>query len=364
MNKVDIKLGRRSYEIITGPGLLSRAGEYLNELGLGKKVLLVSNAQVYKLYGEILKNSLQNSGFTTAAAIVLDGEEYKNLWEAEKLYNAAFGAGLDRNCPVLALGGGVIGDLAGFVASTYMRGVPLVQVPTTLLAQVDSSVGGKVAVNHPRGKNIIGSFYQPGIVTADLNVLESLPERELKAGMAEVIKYGIIYDASFFAWLEENMDYLLNMDYEALAYAVEKSCRIKARVVEEDETEKGMRAILNFGHTVGHALEALTEYKTYRHGEAVAIGMTAAARLAENMNFLSSSDRERIIELLLKAKLPVEIPTGLNREQLINCFYQDKKSASGKLTFVLPVKIGQVEIVKDIKEENLLFNQVSAHNEV
>lgn len=354
MNRVKVELGKRSYEIIIGSGILEKAGEYLDRLGLGKKVLLVTNPVVYGLYGDVVRKSLESRGFAVTVSEVPEGEEYKNLREAEKLYDTAFSAGLDRGCPVMALGGGVAGDLAGFVASTYMRGVPFVQVPTTLLAQVDSSVGGKVAVNHPRGKNIIGAFYQPCIVLADLNTLKTLPPRELRAGLAEVIKYGVIKDSHFFDWLETNLEALLRLDYRALAVAVEKSCRIKARVVEEDETEKGMRAILNFGHTVGHALESLTNYKVYRHGEAVAVGMAAASRLAEKMGIFDGTGRKRIQSLLQRAGLPTEIPPEIQAGELVRCFYRDKKVMSEKLTFVLPVRIGEVIIKRNLSEKDLL----------
>lgn len=354
MDRVNINLGKRSYQIIINSGILEQCGEFLARLGLGEKILLVTNPTVYSLYGSTMQKSLREFGFKVTAVEVPDGEEYKNLQQAEKLYDAAFSAGLDRGCPVVALGGGVIGDLAGFVASTYMRGVPFVQVPTTLLAQVDSSVGGKVAVNHPRGKNIIGAFYQPSLVLADLQVLKTLPPRELRAGLAEVIKYGIIRDGSFFEWLEANLELLLQLDYEALAVAVKQSCQIKARVVEEDETEQGVRAILNFGHTVGHALESLTSYKVYRHGEAVAVGMVAASRMAERMGLFGTRERERVEKIISRAGLPTEIPPEINTPELVRCFYSDKKVMSENLTFVLPVKIGQVIIDRNLAEENLL----------
>lgn len=354
MDRVKISLGKRSYEIITGNGVLKRCGEILSSLDLGKRVLLVTNPTIGRFYKEIVQKSLRNYGFEVTTVDVPDGEEFKTLREAEKLYDAAFSAGLDRGCPVAALGGGVIGDLAGFVAATYMRGVPLIQMPTTLLAQVDSSVGGKVAVNHPRGKNIIGSFYQPAIVLTDLNVLDTLPARELRAGLAEVIKYGIIKDQSFFEWLEDNLESMLKLDYHALEPAIKKSCRIKARIVEKDETEQGIRAILNFGHTVGHALETLTGYKAYRHGEAVSVGMVFASRLAGKIGMLENSDQKRIEQILVRAGLPVKIPGEISIPDIISCFYSDKKVLSGQITFVLPERIGRVRVVRDLPEREII----------
>jgi 3-dehydroquinate synthase len=243
--------------------------------------------------------------------------------------------------------------LAGFVAATYMRGVPFIQLPTTLLAQVDSSVGGKVAVNHPRGKNIIGAFYQPKLVMADMNVLSTLEVRELKSGLAEVIKYGVIADGAFFAWLERNLEQLLVMEMEALARAVATSCKIKAAVVQEDETEKGYRAILNFGHTLGHAIEALTGYNTYRHGEAVAIGMVAESRLASVMGLLPAAEAQRIEDLIKKAGLPVQIPVHLSVDELLASMERDKKVLDGQYTFALPVQIGRAEVFRGIPGELL-----------
>ncbi|MTI84187.1 MAG: 3-dehydroquinate synthase [Firmicutes bacterium] len=354
MNQVNINLGRRSYKILIGRGLLERCGEYLSHLFSGRKTLLVTNPKVNHLYGGVIIKSLQEFGFKVTVAEVPDGEEYKSLQQAERLYDTAFSAGLDRHCPVLALGGGVIGDLAGFVASTYMRGVGFVQVPTTLLAQVDSSVGGKVAVNHPRGKNIIGAFYQPSIVLSDTDTLPSLEDREVRSGISEVIKYGIIGDAQFFSWLEENIESLLELTPGAVANAIMQSCLNKSRVVEADETEQGTRAVLNLGHTVGHALEAITEYKIYRHGEAVAVGMVAAARLAEELSILETEQRKKIEAILIRAGLPTKIPQQTNMDSFINMMYKDKKVTSGDLVFILPENIGSVRIYKNPTENSLI----------
>lgn len=354
MEEVTVNLGRHSYRIVIGSGVIGRCGQYLEGFNLGKKVLLITNATVGDLYGDTVQSSLRDSGFKVIVHRLPDGEQYKTLQMAERLYDVAFTAGLDRACPVVALGGGVIGDLAGFTAATYMRGVPFVQIPTSLLAQVDSSVGGKVAVNHERGKNIIGSFYQPLIVLTDVDVLSSLPARELRAGLAEVIKYGIIKDAVFFGWLERYLENILRLDQDAAGKLVKQSCAIKAQIVEEDETEQGIRAILNFGHTLGHALETLTAYQKYRHGEAVAVGMVFASRLAEKMGMLKAEDRERIEALIMRAGLPAELPAGLSPKDFIPCFYSDKKVLSGRITFVLPGQIGRVTIARDLPEEVIL----------
>jgi 3-dehydroquinate synthase len=350
MITVRVNLGARSYDIYIGSGILNKLGDLARAVSAGDKALLVSNSTVLALYGETVCESLMAGGFEVIPGEMGDGEEYKNLATLEKLYDLAFAHQLDRRCPVIALGGGVVGDTAGLLAATYLRGVPFVQAPTTLLAQVDSSVGGKVAVNHPCGKNIIGAFYQPRLVVADMTTLKTLPAREIRAGLAELIKYGVISDAGFFKWLEENIDKLLSLDETALAHAVAVSCRIKARVVEADETEQGLRAILNFGHTAGHALEAVSAYKVFLHGEAVAAGMAAAARLAEEMGLLPAWQRRRIVSLLSRAGLPVALPSAMAAEDIIAAMRQDKKARSGRLTFVLPVEIGAVKIYHDISE--------------
>lgn len=351
MISVQVELGRRGYPIYIGGGLLDGLAEYIKGVNFGHKALLVSNRTVAALYGAKVSTGLSAAGLEVFPAEIGEGEEYKTLATAEKLYDLAFNSELDRSCPVVALGGGVVGDIAGFVAATYLRGVPFIQVPTTLLAQVDSSVGGKVAVNHPRGKNIIGAFYQPALVLADTACLRTLPPREIKSGLAEVIKYGVIADAGFWDWLEEHLDDLLSLDGEALARAVAVSCRIKAAVVAEDETEQGRRAILNFGHTVGHAVEALTGYTGYNHGEAVGIGMVCAARLAVRLGLLPRAEADRLAALIARAGLPTEVPGGLSAADLLESMRRDKKVLDGQLTFVLPVAPGRVEILRDVPEE-------------
>jgi 3-dehydroquinate synthase len=360
MNTVRVNLGSRSYDIYIGSGILSRLGSWVREVSSGDKALVISNSTVFALYGETVSRSLAAAGFEVVDGEMGDGEEYKSLATLEMLYNLAFKHKIDRQCPVIALGGGVVGDTAGLVAATYLRGVPFVQAPTTVMAQVDSSVGGKVAVNHPGGKNIIGAFYQPRLVVADMTTLKTLPLREIKAGLAELIKYGVISDAGFFKWLEENAGKLLSLDGTALAHAVAVSCRIKARIVEADETEQGLRAILNFGHTVGHAVESLSGYKVFLHGEAVAVGMAAAARLAEAMGLIPSEQRRRIVSLLSQAGLPVKMPSSIDLADVIAAMRQDKKALAGRLTFVLPVEIGAVKIFNDVSENmvrDALFSQ-------
>lgn len=359
MEIIKVDLGDRSYPIYIGAGIVSELGNCLKKLPVGKNTLLITNSTVRNLYGPDAEKSLKEAGFLVTFGEIGDGEQNKTLATAGRLYDLAFDKGIDRRSPVVVLGGGVTGDVAGFVAATYLRGVPFIQVPTTLLAQVDSSVGGKVAVNHPRGKNIIGVFYQPGFVLADVALLKTLPPRELRSGLAEVIKYGVIWSADFFAWLEENIETLLAGDTEALIRVVQESCRIKAKVVEKDETEGGLRAILNYGHTVGHAVEALTGYGKYTHGEAVGIGMVSAARLAVALGLLNASDLSRIEVLIRRAGLALELPDNLAPKDLINSFYHDKKAAGGRLTFVLPLSIGKVSINKNLSDEIIekFFNQ-------
>lgn len=356
MISVRVNLGARSYNIYIGSGVLARLGGWARECADGDKALLVSNRQVLALYGPIVGSSLAESGYQVASAEIGDGEKYKSLATLESLYDQAYSAGLDRHSPIIALGGGVVGDVAGLVAATYLRGVPFVQVPTSLLAQVDSSVGGKVAVNHPRGKNIIGAFYQPTLVVADMLTLRTLPPREIRCALAELIKYGIIGSAGFFNWLEDNIDKLLSLDEGALVYAVAAACKSKAQVVEEDETEQGRRAILNLGHTVGHAIETLSGYRVYCHGEAVAIGIAAAVKLAEEMGLLPVDQARRIIALLNRAGLPVSIPPSLDGNQMIAAMRRDKKAHDGKLTFVLPMAIGSVQVCDDLPKK--LIQQV------
>lgn len=340
-----VELGERSYYIYGGSGLLERTGELLSSPDLGRRCLVVTNPVVASLYGSKVKEGLEKAGFVPLFKEVPDGEEAKSLSVAAELYDLALSVGWERRCPILALGGGVVGDLAGFVAATLLRGVPFIQLPTTLLAQVDSSVGGKVAVNHPRGKNLIGAFYQPRLVIADLSTLKTLPDREWRSGLAEVIKYGVICDAGFFAYLEEHLERALSGEEPVLERIVLHSCRLKAEVVAQDEEEKGLRAVLNFGHTVGHALEAVTDFAVYRHGEAVAMGMVVAARIAVNRGLFSPEGLARLEKLLRRASLPTEMPY-VERTAFLSALVRDKKVRDGRLRMVLPVEMGRVEVLE------------------
>jgi len=350
LEDVLVDLGNNSYHIYIGQGILKQLVNYLQNLALDadQKIFLITNPTVKNLYGQEIAAAHLTGNYQVIWGEIPDREEAKSLSEAARLYDLAFAHGLTRHTPVIALGGGVVGDLAGFVAATYLRGLPFIQIPTTLLAQVDSSIGGKVAVNHPQGKNIIGSFYQPELVLIDPALLNTLGRRELVSGLAEVIKYGVIADAEFFSWLEENLPRVLALEPEALIHVISTSCRIKAEVVQKDEKEEGLRAILNFGHTIGHALEALTEYQVYRHGEAVAIGMVAAASLAVHTGLLAAGEATRLKKLLEQAGLPTVLPSSISGEDLILAIQRDKKVQAGEIAFVLPAKIGQVEIKRDI----------------
>lgn len=342
-----VNLGERSYEILIGSGVLHELGRYLLPFSFAPQVFLITNETVGKLYGAQVTTTLARAGFEVLCYEVPDGEEYKSLDSAYQLYDFALERGLERQGAVIALGGGVISDLAGFVAATYMRGVPLVQVPTTLLAQVDSSVGGKVAVNHPKGKNMIGCFYQPRLVYTDVATLKTLPLRELRAGLAEVIKYGVIWDEGLFCFLEENLGRILALEQEVLVRVARQCCIIKAKVVEKDEKELGLRAILNFGHTVGHALEALTNYQVYRHGEAIAVGMVVAATIAVKRGLLAPESRKRLVSLLERIDLPTRVPYAA--EEVIEIIRRDKKVQKGRIRFVLPLTLGHVEIFSDLE---------------
>ncbi|MFQ5866555.1 MAG: 3-dehydroquinate synthase [bacterium] len=349
MKKVRVGLGEKSYDILIGYPL-DEIGRMLKKYTKGIKSLIITNPTIAEYYLETVERGLQKAGFKVFVAQVPDGEEHKSLAEGSKLYARCVEYRLERESIIVGLGGGVIGDLAGYVAATFMRGLPIVQVPTTFLAQVDSSVGGKVAVNLPEGKNLVGSFYQPLLVYIDLAVLKTLPVEEMEAGMAEVIKYGVILDKNFFEYLEEKIGKLRELDAEVLETVVARCCRLKARVVEKDEREIGLRSILNFGHTLGHALEALTEYKKYKHGEAVAIGMVGACRIAEEMGMLRKEARDRIEHLIGKAGLPGRIGVELSVDGIIQVLSLDKKVRAGKVRFVLPERIGRVVVRNDVPE--------------
>lgn len=350
METLTVDLAERSYPIHIGAGLLAH-GELLGRHL--RQVAIVTNTTVAPLYLESLKAALASQGASCVEIILPDGEKHKNWDTLNRIYDALLANRCERGATVIALGGGVIGDLAGFAAATYQRGVPFIQVPTTLLAQVDSSVGGKTGINHPLGKNMIGAFYQPRVVLADTATLNTLPERELKAGMAEVIKYGLIRDAGFFDWLEGHMERLLDQDPEALTYAIRMSCRHKAEVVAADEREGGLRAILNLGHTFGHAIEAGLGYGNWLHGEAVAAGTALAVDLSRRMGFLSHAEVERIVALISRAGLPARAP-DLGPQRYLALMGLDKKVVGGKPRFILLRKIGLAEICSDVPESLLL----------
>lgn len=354
MQSLTVNLGERSYPIYVGAGILERAGEYLAQAGLRGKVAIVTNPVVAQLYLDTAHDALSRSGFEVTSVLVPDGEEHKNLESLSSIYDRLVAERLERKSCVLALGGGVIGDLAGLAAATYLRGVPYVQVPTTLLAQVDSSVGGKTGVNHAGGKNLIGAFYQPKLVLIDITVLRSLPARELAAGLAEVIKYGIIDDPALFALLEQNIENIIGLHQEMLTRVIATSCAIKARVVEADEREADYRAVLNFGHTIGHALEAATGYRQFLHGEAVAVGMVKAAALSVRQGFCDDATLKRVTALVQRAGLPAEIPAAVAPQSLIHAMEIDKKIAGGKIKFIMCEGVGKTRFHWLAPEEILL----------
>ena len=344
MESLRVSLGERSYPIHIGAGLIGRGELYRPHVG-GGGVVVVSNAVVAPIYLEAVRKATG----ARAEVVLADGEAQKSWEGVARVVDALVAARLGRDGLVVALGGGVVGDLAGFAAAVYQRGVALVQVPTTLLAQVDSSVGGKTAINHAQAKNMIGAFHQPAAVISDVATLDSLPDRELRAGIAEVIKHGLALDAGFVAWLEKNVEKILQRDREALAYAVRRSCELKARIVSADEREAGERALLNFGHTFGHAIEAGTGYGTWLHGEAVAAGMVMAAELSLLMGHLKKTEVSRVRELLGRAGLPAKGP-ALAPERMIELMALDKKAAKGKTRFVLLESIGRAALRADIEE--------------
>jgi 3-dehydroquinate synthase len=341
---VNVPLGTRSYQIKIGPGLLSRLGTECARLKLGRRCAIISDSNVAPYYARAVHHHLSHAGFEPILITVPAGETAKSLKTVQTCYDRLARERFERKSFIVALGGGVVGDLAGFVAATYLRGIPFVQVPTTLLADVDSSVGGKVGVNLPAGKNLVGAFYQPRLVLMDLDTLNTLPPRELRAGLAEVIKYGIIYDAALFKRLERDLPALLKREPKILASVVARCCEIKAHVVRQDETEGGLRAILNFGHTVGHALEAISHYGKFLHGEAISIGQVAAAQLSAELLGLRASEVERITELFRRSGLPIHTPlSALQRRKLLTAMTLDKKVSGGEVKFVLARKLGQVE---------------------
>jgi 3-dehydroquinate synthase len=349
METLQVSLGERSYPILIGPGLLGTPG-VLNALISARQVLIVTNDVVAPLYLNTLEKAV---GAEEQHSLILpDGEEKKTLATFSTIVDALMNHGFHRDACLIALGGGVIGDIGGFAAASYQRGIDYVQMPTTLLAQVDSSVGGKTAVNHPDGKNMIGAFYQPTCVIADTDTLKSLPPREFSAGLAEVIKHALILDRDFFEWLEANMDPIIALDAAALSFIVRRNCELKAAIVAEDERERGRRALLNFGHTFGHALENLGGYGRWLHGEAVSIGIALAARTSAQLGWLKGSDCDRIEALLERARLPIRA-TDVSVEQLLERMRMDKKASASGLKLVLLRQIGE-GVIEPAPEESLL----------
>jgi 3-dehydroquinate synthase len=345
LQKINVSLDDRSYSITIGSDLLDSLGEELKRCDFPRRIAIISNQTVDSYYGKVIRDTLISSGFNTLQFDVLDGEEYKSFATLELIYDFLIKNGFDRGCGLIALGGGVIGDMAGFAAATFLRGIPYVQVPTTLLSQVDSSVGGKTAVNHPLGKNMIGAFYQPEMVLIDIEVLKTLAAREVSAGLAEVVKYGVIRDAEFFCWLEDNAQLLIDRNQEALIHAIKKSCKIKADIVAADEKEGSVRAILNYGHTFGHAIENLSGYSQWKHGEAVSVGMVVAAKISAQKGLCSQQEVDRLTQLLEALGLPIETP-DFTLDEYVVAMQRDKKVKQGYLTLVLNQGIGAAVLDK------------------
>jgi len=359
MERLTVDLGARSYPIYIGDGVFNHSDALTNAITTNK-VVVISNETVAPIYLEQVQILLSNYQFDSV--ILPDGEEFKTLDTLNEIFTALLQENCGRDTTLIALGGGVIGDMVGFAAACYQRGIPFIQIPTTLLSQVDSSVGGKTAVNHPLGKNMLGAFYQPNAVLIDTLCLNTLPKRELSAGMAEVIKYGIIYDADFFTWLEDNMSALMSLDTKALTYAIYRCCEIKAEIVAIDEKEQGLRALLNLGHTFGHAIEAEMGYGVWLHGEAVAAGMMMAAQTSEHMGLLNNDQVARIADLLVAADLPLFAPKEMDFSAFMKHMKRDKKVLNGQLRFILPTSVGKADVVANVTE-NTLRDVVKIHNQ-
>ena len=352
--RVRVELGERSYDILIGKGLLSQAAKHLRPLELGKRGVIITDTNVESRYAGAVCEALGKGGCTAEVLSVPAGEASKSLRQAHRLFEKLPSLGLDRHSFLVALGGGVVGDLAGYVAACYLRGIALVQIPTSLLAQVDSSVGGKTGVNLPQGKNLVGAFYQPKLVLADTDTLGTLPERELRSGFAEVIKHGAIRDAAFFEWLEREYKRVLALDPDAVAHVVRRCCEIKAEVVSADERESGLRAILNLGHTVGHAMEALSEYVGLLHGEAISMGMCCAARLSVKRAGLSEAEAKRLCDLIGASGLPTRLGDSFKLEELLAAARLDKKARDGKLRFVLLKRLGEAAVSDAVTDADIV----------
>jgi 3-dehydroquinate synthase len=352
VREITVELGPRSYAIRIGVGVLDQIGDALRTLCPAPTAAVITDENVGPLYADRVLASLRQAGFKTHGVTVPAGDASKSLHQAAKLYDEMALAKIERKSPIVALGGGMVGDLTGFVAATWLRGVPFVQCPTTIEADVDASVGGKTAVNHPAGKNLIGAFYQPRLVLMDIHTLDTLDDRDFHAGLAESIKHGAIRDAAFLDWHEANADAILAKHPAVLAELLERNVRIKADVVAADEREAGLRAILNFGHTIGHAVEQLMHYE-WRHGEAVAVGIAAAAHIAARRNIMSSADAERLIAILRRFGLPTAVPGHLSSDDIVTLTRRDKKVAGGKVRFVLVPRFGETTFRDDITEDDI-----------
>ena len=357
MKTVQVSLGERSYDILIGPNLLDEVQDFFEKYRLGKRVFLISNTGVFQLYGQRLREKLSAGGFEVTEILIPDGEKYKTLQTVENVYTYLIAQRVDRFATLAALGGGVTGDIVGFVAATFLRGIPYIQIPTTLVSQVDSSVGGKTGVNHCLGKNMIGAFYQPHLVYVDINTLETLPKREFQSGLYEVVKYGLIYDLEFFEYFEEHLEQIQQRIPKALENVISRCCEIKAEVVSLDERENDLRRILNFGHTFGHALETAVGFHGITHGEAVAYGMLAASRLSALEGLIDTSTWERIAACIYQIG---ELPSieKVSSEQIQEAMERDKKRQEGRIVFVLLRDIGKTVIQTDLQER---FSEIWDH---
>ncbi len=353
LKELTVALGARSYQIEIGTGLLERCGEKIASLVKGRQAAVVTDSNVGPLYSAMVQKSLEQQGFAVTVVTIPAGEGSKSWQQAEKILTVLLEHRFHRDACVIALGGGVVGDLAGFVASVYQRGIAFVQIPTSLLAQVDSSVGGKVAVNHALGKNMIGAFYQPQLVLVDLDTLQTLEQRHWQNGLAEVVKYGVIYDAEFFRYLQQHTAAILQRDLQAAAEIIANCCRLKAEVVALDEREGGVRAKLNYGHTIGHGLELAGHYQGYLHGEAVAVGMVLAARYAAQKGMCDAEVETEVAALLRQFMLPTKADAALALTEVMDSMMLDKKVQDGKLVFILPEALGRVKIIKDVSQEEI-----------
>jgi 3-dehydroquinate synthase len=368
---IPVPLPQNAYSVILAAGGLQHLGTYLKNpaympRSLGQKILIVSNSQIWKRYGETVTASLTNAGFDVAHCILAAGERYKTLRSIERIFDHALAHRLERSSTMVALGGGVIGDMTGFAAASWLRGIAVVQIPTTLLAMVDASIGGKTGVNHPQGKNLIGAFHQPQLVLIDPNTLNTLPTREFRAGMAEVIKYGVIWDAQLFEILEAtpHLHQRRLLSIELLSEIVHRSAQAKVDVVSQDEKEAGLRAILNYGHTIGHAIESLTHYRSFNHGEAVGLGMIAVGEIAVQIDLWSRDCCDRQNQLIHKTGLPTQLPPSFEVEAVLDILGTDKKVKAGRVQFIVPTDIGSVKITDQVPAESILtaLHQMQLHS--